>query len=68
MISIKQTNPYDDDSTDYSKESSSLLGNSNGSSGNNVYQAKQNMAAKKKIDYKNENISSADVEKNKSFF
>jgi hypothetical protein len=66
MVSLKSgsSKKYDDDDeSEEIKESSSLLGSS---TSNNVYQAKQNMQAKR--DYKSDNISSADVEKNKSFF
>jgi len=79
MIQFKSnSNNFDDDSEFDIKESSSLLSSSNkesaprfmssesSSSQTNVYQAKANMQAKK--DYASDNISSADYEKNKSFF
>ena len=79
MIQFKSSsNNFDDDNEFEIKESSSLLSNnkesapkfmsssSSSSSTNNIYQAKANMQTKK--DYANDNISSADYEKNKSFF
>jgi len=76
MIQFKSnSNNFDDDNEFEIKESSSLLSNnkesaprfmSSESSNTNVYQAKANMQAKK--DYASDNISSADYEKNKSFF
>ena len=80
MIQFKSnsSNNFDDDNEFEIKESSSLLSSSNkesaprfmssesSSSQTNVYQTKANMQAKK--DYASDNISSADYEKNKSFF
>ena len=78
MIQFKSSsNNFDDDNEFEIKESSSLLSNnkesapkfissSSSSSSTNIYQAKANMQTKK--DYANDNISSADYEKNKSFF
>lgn len=77
MISFKSNNSnFDDDNEFDIKESSSLLSNnkesapkyisSASSAPTNVYQAKANMQIKK--DYANDNMSSADLEKNKSFF
>jgi DNA-directed RNA polymerase specialized sigma54-like protein len=78
MIQFKSSsNNFDDDNEFEIKESSSLLSNnkesapkfmssSPSSSSTNIYQAKANMQTKK--DYANDNISSADYEKNKSFF
>jgi hypothetical protein len=78
MIQFKSNSTNFDDDNDFEiKESSSLLSNNNkesapkfmssqSSSSTNVYQANANMQIKK--DYANDNISSADYEKNKSFF
>ena len=78
MISFKSNGSsatFDDDNEFEVKESSSLLSSSNretapksmsSSQATNVYQAKANMQMKK--DYSSDNMSSADLEKNKSFF
>ena len=66
MVSLANGKPskYDEIEDDNTKESTSLLGTS--TSVTNVYQAKTNMQMKR--DYKTDNISSADYEKNRSFF
>jgi hypothetical protein len=72
LISMKnQTKGFYDDYEEESEESSNLLGNEAktkplAATSTNVYQAKANMQKKK--DYKTDNISSSDAEKNRTLF
>ena len=66
-----QSKGFYDDYEEESEENSNLLGNEAktkplAATSTNVYQAKANMQKKK--DYKTENISSADIDKNRTLF